>query len=157
GSAVPPEVQLEQLRLAMPGTLKEERATVLELMTELVEIAKLPTEQQQPRLQQLEADLAKQQGLVRLRMPAEAKRAQSCARNQAIRGCAAGGRAVERYGLQHGRCPETLDALVPELLRAVPTDPYDGKPLRYRHDAEGVVVYTVGPDGKDDGGAFATL
>lgn len=34
----------------------------------------------------------------------------------------------------------------------VPLDAYDGKPIRYRRLADGVVVYSVGADGKDDGG-----
>jgi hypothetical protein len=46
---------------------------------------------------------------------------------------------------------------VPDLLRAVPTDPFDGRPLRYRRDPEGAVVYSVGPDGKDNGGSLADL
>jgi hypothetical protein len=47
--------------------------------------------------------------------------------------------AVERYRLQHGRWPDSLEALVSaQLLRQVPLDPYDGKPLRYRPSADGV-------------------
>jgi hypothetical protein len=34
----------------------------------------------------------------------------------------------------------------------VPLDPYDGQPLRCRRLKDGVVAYSVGPDGKDDGG-----
>ena len=34
----------------------------------------------------------------------------------------------------------------------MPLDPYDGKPLRYRRVADGVIVYSVGPDGSDNGG-----
>jgi hypothetical protein len=60
--------------------------------------------------------------------------------------------AVERYRLARGRWPESLAALVPEFLAAVPADPYDGQPLRYRRLADGVVVYSVGPDGADGGG-----
>jgi hypothetical protein len=33
-------------------------------------------------------------------------------------------------------------------------DPFDGKPLRVKQTAEGVIVYSVGPDLKDDGGQF---
>jgi hypothetical protein len=40
------------------------------------------------------------------------------------------------------------------LLAKVPADPYDGKPLRYRRLKDGVVIYCIGPDGKDDGGTF---
>jgi hypothetical protein len=60
--------------------------------------------------------------------------------------------AAERYRRTHGRWPGSLDDLVPGLLSQVPTDPYDGNPLRYRRLADGVVIYAVGPDGHDDGG-----
>jgi hypothetical protein len=60
--------------------------------------------------------------------------------------------AVERYRLAHAKLPETLDQLVPDYLAAVPADPFDGAPLRYRRLNRGFVVYSVGEDGKDDGG-----
>lgn len=60
--------------------------------------------------------------------------------------------AALRYRARQRRLPETLEALVPDYLAAVPADPFDGKPLRYRTDGAGLAVYAVGPDGKDDGG-----
>jgi hypothetical protein len=43
--------------------------------------------------------------------------------------------------------------LVPEFLPAVPVDPADGQPLRYRAAAAGgFTLYSVGEDGVDDGG-----
>jgi hypothetical protein len=60
--------------------------------------------------------------------------------------------AVERYRLAHASLPETLDRLVPDYLAAVPADPFDGAPLRYQRLTRGFVVYSVGEDGKDDGG-----
>jgi hypothetical protein len=46
-----------------------------------------------------------------------------------------------------------LNALVPEFLAAVPMDLIDGQPLRYRLNADGsFVLYSVGENGKDDGG-----
>jgi hypothetical protein len=63
--------------------------------------------------------------------------------------------AVERSRRAEGRWPEALGRLVPKYLAAVPVDPYDGLPLRYRRTAEGVVVYSVGPDERDGGGAVA--
>ncbi len=64
--------------------------------------------------------------------------------------CAIG---LKRYSLQHGRFPESLTALVPEFLSAVPVDYMDGKPIKYRLNADGsFTLYSVGEDGKDDGG-----
>ncbi len=60
--------------------------------------------------------------------------------------------AAERYRLGHGAWPEALDQLAPALLAEVPADPFDGRPLRYRRTASGVVVYSVGENGTDDGG-----
>ena len=53
--------------------------------------------------------------------------------------------AAELYRRKTGRRPESLDALVPEFLPSVPTDPFDhGAALKY--DVERGVVWTVGPD-----------
>jgi len=60
--------------------------------------------------------------------------------------------AALRYRARRGRLPERLDALAPDFVEAVPADPFDGKPLRYRLDAAGFTVYAVGENGKDDGG-----
>ena len=64
------------------------------------------------------------------------------------------GLAVERYRLAHQNAlPDTLEQLVPQFLSAVPTDPFDGKPLRYiKKSPTGYVIYSIGRDGKDDGG-----
>lgn len=59
--------------------------------------------------------------------------------------------AIRLYQLDHGGArPATLDALVPAYLPAVPTDAVDGRPLRY--DAARAILWSVGDDGKDDGG-----
>jgi hypothetical protein len=60
--------------------------------------------------------------------------------------------AVEQWRLAHGRWPDSLDELVPELLTEVPDDPFCDDKIRYRRTEDGVVVYSVGPDGQDDNG-----
>ena len=61
--------------------------------------------------------------------------------------------ALKRYQLKHGNYPLDLDTLVPEFLPAVPLDSVDGNPLRYRLNPNGTyLLYSVGPNGKDDGG-----
>ena len=65
--------------------------------------------------------------------------------------------AIERYRRMSGDWPSSLEALVPTQLKQVPLDPYDGKPLRYRLRSGGVVVYSVGPDLKDDDGKFEPI
>ncbi|MFA0769359.1 MAG: hypothetical protein OXFUSZZB_002687 [Candidatus Fervidibacter sp.] len=60
--------------------------------------------------------------------------------------------ALRLYRKEHGRYPEDLQALVPKFLPSVPSDPYDGKPLRYRKLQKGFKVWSVGENRKDDGG-----
>ncbi|HUE70969.1 MAG TPA: hypothetical protein VMP01_08775 [Pirellulaceae bacterium] len=60
--------------------------------------------------------------------------------------------AIRTFAAENGRLPSDLDELVPHYLSAVPIDPYSGQPLVYRLENDKYVIYTVGPDGKDDGG-----
>jgi hypothetical protein len=61
--------------------------------------------------------------------------------------------ALKRFQLKHGNFPENLTELTPEFVSSVPLDPVDGKPLRYRRNADGTfLLYSIGEDGVDDGG-----
>ncbi|MEO7715432.1 MAG: hypothetical protein ABIY70_04480 [Capsulimonas sp.] len=61
--------------------------------------------------------------------------------------------ALHAYQLQHHDYPETLSALAPDLLPRLPDDPFaPGSPLRYQNNAGTYTLYSVGPDGVDDGG-----
>jgi hypothetical protein len=61
--------------------------------------------------------------------------------------------ALKRCQLRHGKLPSSLKVMVPELLAAVPWDYMSGRPLCYRLKEDGsYVLYSVGLDGKDDGG-----
>jgi hypothetical protein len=61
--------------------------------------------------------------------------------------------AFKRFELRHGKLPSSLEALVPEFFTAVPYDYMNAKALRYRVESDGrYVIYSVGEDGKDDGG-----
>ncbi|MCW5776170.1 MAG: hypothetical protein KIS87_07010 [Phycisphaeraceae bacterium] len=63
--------------------------------------------------------------------------------------------AIEVYRAQHGAAPPTLDALAPDILPALPLDPFTGEPLIYRPDPaspSGYTLYSAGFDRTDDGG-----
>lgn len=61
--------------------------------------------------------------------------------------------AAVQYRLEHGRYPDTLDALVPRWLPEVPTDVYSDLPVMYRRISDTEMrVYSVGENGIDDGG-----
>ncbi len=60
--------------------------------------------------------------------------------------------ALERYQLQHQKYPTALAELVPAFLKAVPLDPIDGQPMRYRIPTEGrYEIWSIAANSKDDG------
>jgi hypothetical protein len=74
-------------------------------------------------------------------------------RAQARNRVAAAAMAVERHRVKYGETPASLEQTMPEFLTAVPSDPFDGKPLRYfRVGDDGYTVYSIGTNGADDGG-----
>jgi hypothetical protein len=64
------------------------------------------------------------------------------------------GIALELYRQEHGKYPESLDALVPELLPEVPVDRITGARIHYRIVAERPLVFSVGADRKNDEGQY---
>jgi hypothetical protein len=61
--------------------------------------------------------------------------------------------ALQRYQLRYGKLPPDLESLVPEFLTAVPVDYMNGQLLHYRVESDrSFRLYSVGLDGKDDGG-----
>ena len=60
--------------------------------------------------------------------------------------------ALRAYRLDHGSYPATLAALVPEYLPAIPQDQFSGTVLKYKLAGGVYTLYSVGPDGKDNGG-----
>ncbi len=60
--------------------------------------------------------------------------------------------ALIQFRRQRGVWPNALNELVPRYLERVPVDRLNGQPIHYRLDPE-PVVYSVGPDGDDDGGS----
>ncbi len=61
--------------------------------------------------------------------------------------------AVRRWQIAHKNLPKDLAAACKEAgLKSVPIDPYSGKPVKFVVLNGRPVVYSVGKDGKDDGG-----
>ena len=63
------------------------------------------------------------------------------------------GLALKIYKGEHGKYPSKLSEVVPSILTTLPNDPFAlSGTFQYRLDKKGYVLYSVGPDGKDDGG-----
>jgi hypothetical protein len=61
--------------------------------------------------------------------------------------------ALERYHLAQGEYPERLEQLAPKFAVATPLDPMLNEPFRYQRTDDGwFLLYSVGLNGKDDGG-----
>ena len=130
---------------------KAQQAALIHSLNEFVEAAKLPPEQQAPRFQQLKADVKGEPEFPRLLWD-YTQPALFCLDNQIKLRCAIVALAAERYRRDRGCWPDRLEELTEAgYLARVPTDLYDGRPLRWRRLDDGAVVYSVGRDGRDKG------
>ncbi|MEZ6145806.1 MAG: hypothetical protein R3B91_10410 [Planctomycetaceae bacterium] len=62
------------------------------------------------------------------------------------------GYALAEYRAETGSFPDSLESLVPEQLDELPIDPYSDELYRYKRTDGGFLLWSVGPDGFDDGG-----
>jgi hypothetical protein len=134
---------------------KTEHPQMLSLMTRYVEAAKLPLHEQAAVEAELEAEIrgmSKTAILTKQMLPAISNVSRASRRKHAWVHCTIVCLAAERYRQAHRKWPSTLAELIPAEMSAVPLDPYDGQPLRFLRLPDGVVIYSVGPDGNDDGG-----
>ncbi len=67
------------------------------------------------------------------------------------------GFALAAYRAEQGNYPMALDVLVPKYLSALPPDRMNDLPLRYVARENGFSLYSVGPNGRDDGGSMTGL
>lgn len=125
-------------------------------MNRLVATARLPLHERGDKMAKIEREIVEAGNPVsRLLVPATAKVEKADRRVHIHLRSMIVILACERFRLQDQskRWPASLDELVKaKLLAAVPTDPMDNQPLRYRRTPDGIVVYSVGFDGKDNQG-----
>jgi hypothetical protein len=139
--------------LSVVDRLKGDHAKVLPLLAAYIAFAHRPDHEHGDAVRELEARAETIRPSPALRLvPSLSKLDGIFRRLHARLRCLRTALAAERYRLGHGDWPMSLDSLTPDLLAAVPVDPFDGKPLRYRRLVDGIVVYSVGPDGEDNEG-----
>jgi hypothetical protein len=137
------------------GLADADQSLYLDMMEDCIKARQLPPHQRQ---EAVEAAAEKMENLPKIRFllrtfaPAFARITELDLRTIAHLRTAQVAVAVERYRLAVGRLPDTLADLVPGYLDAVPTDPFDGKDLRYKKLEVGFVVYSIGEDKIDNGG-----
>jgi hypothetical protein len=124
-------------------------------MTRMVAVSRLPATEQPAEERKLGAEimaLPRQAVLARVLLRVNDRTGEVCRRTHAQVRALMALVAAERYRMKNKAWPDKLEQLKPTFLAEVPLDPFDGKPMRYRKLADGVVAYSVGQDGKDGGG-----
>jgi hypothetical protein len=139
----------------------DDLAKYLVLLERMIEASQKPMPQARDEFDLIEQDLRAlgstkvkkfRYVLTLLLLPATGAALDGAARGNAMNDAAMTAIAIERYRRKHGQIPDELGQLVPDFLPQVPTDPYDGKPLRYVVLDDEYLLYSVGRDRVDDGG-----
>ena len=60
--------------------------------------------------------------------------------------------ALAAYQAAQGEYPARLEELAPHILKKLPKDPFSAAAFCYKRQAKGYLLYSVGWNGKDDGG-----
>jgi len=131
-----------------------DRAGHLDMLTQMVKAAKSPPDRRAAALRAVpcppDGDL---RYMMTILLRASTDRVCDAGlRNQGELAAVATGIACERHRRRTGQWPAALADIPKDILAAVPTDPCDGLPIRYKRLPGRVVVYSVGPDGTDHGG-----
>jgi hypothetical protein len=148
-------VALEWQYRVTASSPKKDHAWLLRYYNEAVESTKLHPAQMLANMQALDAKVKVGPPLTRYLGSSLARVAERGLRTHVVLACDVAGIGVERFRLRHGRWPDSLDEVVAAgLLDKVPTDLFDGKPLRYRKTTDGVVVYSVSQMGNYAGDAL---
>jgi hypothetical protein len=161
--AVPPPGL--QDHLIQSGSLRTMQRPALELMTRLVDVYRQPSWTWHEGIgrfdQMLGAVAAKERGAtVEMRVAGMLLPATSSLLHGELRTDALGRSlvlliAAKRHAMILGRWPSSAEALVPRFLAAVPTDPMTGRPMRLVMKGGKLIAYSLGIDGRDDGGSVA--
>jgi hypothetical protein len=140
----------------------EDCAVALRFMTDAKEAANLPFPEALDAVSGFEdrIDALRELPLSQFRfvgtqllLPATSAMFLADARTCALRDVMDASLAVRRYLMANQAAPTSLDALVPKYLPVVPKDPYSGEPLRFVPRDDRIVLYSIGTDRIDNGGA----
>lgn len=94
--------------------------------------------------------------MVKATAPALVRAVEAFERQAAQAGLARVALAITAFRRDMGAYPETLGELAPRYLPELPRDPYSGEDFIYTKDESGFLLYSVGPNGMDDGGLTLT-
>ncbi|GEM_PF-5697218 len=131
--------------------LKSAHAWTLRYLTDVLRALEMPEPQRAARWNELDQQARNAPGAARLLIGTHHGIYKGHRRIEARTRCAIAGLAAERFRHDQERWPKSLAELCPKFLDKIPDDPYAGKPLQFRRTGDGIVIYSVGPDGKQSG------
>jgi hypothetical protein len=143
----------------LPGMRQTWLIDTLDYMEAYIEATQLPPAERLKRFRRINNEvqqLSFLHALTKMAMPALTRVAELDLRARAHLELAQTALALERYRLAGGKVPQRLEELVPQYLKEVPSDPFDGNPIRYRRTDPGYCLYSVSDDGQDNGGREKT-
>jgi hypothetical protein len=142
----------------VPGVLTRQRAALLRSYTELIDALRSTPPEQDEKIESLRTKAEKAPASVRGPIPYLLGQRENLKRHQTNILCGYVAVAAERYRIAQNQWPESVESLVHAgYLKDAPTDPYDGKPLRFKRTDDGLIIYSIGPDKVDDGGDVAVI
>ena len=136
---------------------------MLEWMNDAVDVAKSPSPDQPMRWQAWDAKLASVRRstvqiyasmLPILLVPALSASGNANSRYQTELGATVILIAAERQRRRTGQWPSTIEDIERSILPVAPIDPYSRRPFRMTHRDGQLIVYSIGPNGKDEHGEF---
>jgi hypothetical protein len=135
------------------------QAKFLELMSKSIVAAKFPPHKQLEAIRQVERELKSLRSTlwesfryyrIGFLFPATELLTEKSLRSRAELVTAVAAIACERFRLSQGRWPTSLNEIPKELLPAIPTDPFNGEPIRLAKQPDGIVVFSVGLEESKD-------
>jgi hypothetical protein len=143
----------------LPGMRQTWLSDILNYMEAQIEATQLPPVERLRRFRRIRAEIQQLSflhAIAKITTPAMTRVAELDLRARAHLELAKTALALERYRLARGKVPERLEELVPQYLKEVPSDPFDGNPIRYRRADPGYCLYSIFEDGQDNGGKEKT-
>ena len=122
-------------------------------------LASRPYHESRERWKTLPQRLMKgQTGFLTVKMiPAICAYPERAAEGDALHRLARLAKALAIFRIKNGSLPANLNELTPKYIETIPTDPFNGKPLRMVTDGQdSAILYSVGPDLEDDLGTAKT-
>ncbi|MDB5351367.1 MAG: hypothetical protein JWN86_2614 [Planctomycetota bacterium] len=148
-----------------PMIFRANQATILHVYNDAITVARKPIDEQPSAWRAWEASsslpgLKKAkltEVIARLTVPSTAGAGQAEFRIHAMLRAATVLVACERHRRSHGQWPGSIAEIDPKILPEPPRDPYGSEPLRVMPTEFGLVIYAIGPDRVDNGGAVTDL